>query len=142
MAYHKKTHRKRGKASKKHHKTQRSRRGGEDEKPSDEALDRMEQGQGIHVSSQTVENPQSKNNLDINTLSNAMELGQAGQNGGKRRTKKRSAKRRNRSKKMPKVCLMCKKPCKACKCRNCGCPTCRVRNCKCRKSMIRRLLGM
>jgi len=149
MAYHKKTHRKRGKAYKKHHKTQRSKRGGVGEElydveagPSNEDL--MEQGRSISPPpQQPIASPQSKNKSDINTLSNAMELGQANiQQGGKRRTKKRSAKRRNRSKKMSKVCLMCKKPCKACKCRNCGCPTCRVRNCKCRKSMIRRLLGM
>ena len=106
----------------------------------------MEQGRSISPPPQSVASPQSKNKLDINTQANAAELGQTGfkldQNGGKRRTKKRSTKRRNTSKKMPKVCLMCKKPCKACKCRNCGCPYCRVRNCKCRKSMIKRLLGM
>ena len=149
MAYHKKTHRNRGKASKKHHKTQRSKRGGVGEElydveagPSNEDL--MEQGRSISPPpQQPVATPQLKNkSLDINSLSNAMELGQAGQNGGKRRTKKRSAKRRNKSRKMPKVCLMCKKKCKSCKCSNCGCPTCRVRSCKCRKSMIKRLLGM
>lgn len=159
MAYHKKTHHKKGKASKKHHKTQRSRRGGVNEDVHDietglSKAQLMEEGK----IPQTVENPQSENKLlDINTLSNAMELGQAGQagqagqNGGKRRTKKRSAKRRNNSRKFPRICLMCKKKCKSCKCSNCGCPTCRVRTCKCRKSpksgksrksMIKRLLGM
>ena len=139
MAYHKKTHRKRGRASKKYRKTQRSKRGGVGE----DLYDLMEQGRRISPPPQSVANTQPRNkSLDINTLSNAMELGQARQNGGKRKTKRRSAKRRNKSQKMPKLCLMCKKPCKLCKCRNCGCPTCRVRNCKCRKSMIRRLLGM
>ena len=145
MAYHKKTHRKRGKASKKHHKTQRSKRGGVGEElydveagPSNEDL--MEQGRSISPPpQQPVATPQLKNKLSDADI---MELGQAGQNGGKRRTKKRSAKRRNKSRKMPKVCLMCKKKCKSCKCSNCGCPTCRVRSCKCRKSMIKRLLGM
>ena len=160
MAYHKKTHHKKGKASKKHHKTQRSRCGGVNETiydvetgPSDEDL--MEQGRSVSPPlSQTVENPQSKNKLsdaDIMELGQAGQAGKAGQNGGKRKTKKRSAKRRNNSRKFPRICLMCKKKCKSCKCSNCGCPTCRVRTCKCRKSpksgksrksMIKRLLGM
>lgn len=163
MAYHKKTHHKKGKASKKHHKTQRSRRGGVNETiydvetgPSDEDL--MEQGRSVSPPlSQPVANPQSKNKLSDADIMELGQAGQTGQNGGKRRTKKRSTKRRNKSRKMPKVCLMCKKKCNSHKCSNCGCPTCNVEICKydksgksgkspksgkSRKSMIKRLLGM
>jgi len=163
MAYHKKTHHKKGKVISKKHKTQRSRRGGVNETiydletgPSD--ADLMEQGRSVSPPlPQPVANPQSKNKLsdadimELGQAGKAGQVGKAGQNGGKRRTKKRSAKRRNKSRKMPKVCLMCKKKCNSHKCSNCGCPTCNVEICKygkspkygkSRKSMIKRLLGM
>jgi len=151
MAYHKKTYRKRGRvSSKKSRKTQRSKRGGIETGPSE--LQLAEEGRSVSPPPQSLQQqqqqqPQSyRRVLDANTQANAAELGQTGfeldQNGGKRRTKKRSAKRRSKSRKVPKVCLMCKKPCKTCKCINCKCPTCRVGNCRCRKSMMKRLLGI
>ena len=152
MAYHKKTYRKRGRvSSKKSRKTQRSKRGGYDIETGPSELQLAEEGRSVSPPLQSLQQqqpqPQSyRRVLDANTQANAAELGQTGfeldQNGGKRRTKKRSAKRRSKSRKVPKVCLMCKKPCKTCKCINCKCPTCRVGNCRCRKSMMKRLLGI
>ena len=152
MAYHKKTYRKRGRvSSKKSRKTQRSKRGSYDIETGPSELQLAEEGRSVSPPPQSLQQqqqqPQSyRRVLDANTQANAAELGQTGfelgQNGGKRRTKKRSAKRRSKSRKVPKVCLMCKKPCKTCKCINCKCPTCRVGNCRCRKSMMKRLLGI
>ena len=153
MAYHKKTYRKRGRvSSKKSRKTQRSKRDGYDIETGPSELQLAEEGRSVSPPPQSLQQqqqqqPQSyRRVLDANTQANAAELGQTGfelgQNGGKRRTKKRSAKRRIKSRKVPKVCLMCKKPCKTCKCINCKCPTCRVGNCRCRKSMMKRLLGI
>ena len=158
MAYHKKTYRKRGRvSSKKSRKTQRSKRGGYDIETGPSELQLAEEGRSVSPPPQSLQQqqpqslqqpqPQSyRRVLDANTQANAAELGQTGfeldQNGGKRRTKKRSAKRRSKSRKVPKVCLMCKKSCKTCKCINCKCPTCRVGNCRCRKSMMKRLLGI